>query len=194
MILNNKYYIMRHGQTIYQKENRQINYFADENPFITLTEEGREMVEKTAQTMKGAGIDLIFSSRYTRTKETAEIAAKILGIKKINYDERLIDINLGVFMGKPMEDSHGFYLKGETVFSNKPEGGESWSDILERVKGFLDELEKQYQGKNILIISHADPIWLMAGYLRGFKKKEDFLKARADRENSYPKLGQLIFI
>lgn len=192
--MNNKYFLLRHGQTIYQKEKRNTNYIAEENPFITLTEEGKEMIEKIAETLKSCKIDLIFASPYERTKQTAEITANITGNKEINYDERLIDINLGVFMGKPMKESHQFYLGKSKAFENKPKGGESWGDILKRLKSFLDDIEKQYRDKNILIISHADPIWLMAGYLRGFETEEQFLEARQDRENSYPKLGQLIKI
>jgi len=79
-------------------------------------------------------------------------------------------------------------------FDNRPENGESWNDILSRVKSFLDEVEKKYKDKNILIVSHADPIWLMAGYLRGYKNESVFLEARKDRKNSYPKLAQIIYV
>lgn len=196
--LKNKYFIMRHGQTIYQKEDRRMNYDAKENSFITLTEEGREMVKKSAETLKkicndhGQNIDLIFSSPYKRTKETAEISADILGVEKINFDDRIVDINLGIFMGRPMEESWKFYLRGKIKFENRPESGENWNDVLKRVKSFLNDVEKKYQNRNILIVSHADPIWLMAGYLRGYKTEDKFLKAREDRENSYPKLAQII--
>jgi len=200
MKLKNKYFLLRHGQTIYQKEGREMNYDAEENPILTLTPEGKKMVEDSVKALKkicdeqGQNIDSIFSSPYERTKETAEITEGILDVKEINYDKRLVDINLGKFMGRPMEESWKFYLGGEIKFDNRPKGGESWNDILERVKSFLDDIEKKYKERNILIVSHADPIWLMAGYLRGFKNEEQFLKARDDRENSYPKLAQLIII
>jgi broad specificity phosphatase PhoE len=192
MKLNNKYFLLRHGQTIYQKENRGVNYNADENPFIPLTEEGKQMVAESAQKVKEKNITLIFSSPYLRTKQTAEITAGIIGIEKIRYDERLVDINLGKLMGKSMEESWTFYLGGDKKFDNKPEDGESWGDILERTKSFLEDLEKKYKDKNILIVSHADPIWLMAGYLRGYKDENEFIKSREDREDSYPKLAQVI--
>jgi len=194
MELKNKYYIMRHGQTIYQKENRGINYKADENPFITLTDEGIKMIEKSAGELKEKNVNLIFSSPYLRTKQTAEITAKILGIENIIFDERLIDIDLGIFMGESTEKSTKFYLGEKPSFDNRPENGESWNDILSRVKSFLDEVEKKYDNKNILIVSHADPIWLMVGYLREYKNESIFLEARKDRKNSYPKLAQIIYV
>lgn len=192
MKLNNKYYTLRHGQTIYQKENRKMNYDAKENPFIILTEEGEQMVKDSAEKLKAENITLIFSSPYKRTKKTAEITADILEIKEINHDQRLVDINLGIFMGRSMEESHNFYLNGDKKFDNRPEGGESWNDILSRTKSFLDEIEKKYINETILIISHADPIWLMVGYLRGYESEGIFLEAREDRENSYPRVAQVI--
>ncbi|MEK7080668.1 MAG: histidine phosphatase family protein [Patescibacteria group bacterium] len=202
MELKNKYFLLRHGQTIYQKEGRKVNYEAD-SPFkLEITEEGREMIKKSTEILKktcaeqGQSIDLIFASPFLRAKQSAEIVSKVLGIKKINYDECLGDINLGEFMGKPMEESSKFYLEGKNKFENRPKGGESWADILKRTKSFLDDVEKKYQGKNILVISHADPIWLMAGVLKGFVKDEQFLNSRRseDKKDLYPKVGELIKI
>jgi len=144
--------------------------------------------------LKERNVNLIFSSPYLRTKQTAEITAKILGIENIIFDERLIDINLGIFMGESTEKSTKFYLGEKPSFDNRPENGESWNDILSRVKSFLDEVEKKYDNKNILIVSHADPIWLMVGYLREYKNESIFLEARKDRKNSYPKLAQIIYV
>jgi len=190
MNLNNKYFLLRHGQTIYQKENRKTNYTREENPFLILTDEGVKMVEKSAEELKSDNINLIFSSPYERTKQSANIVSKIIGVEKINYDDRLVDIDLGKFMGGPSQDSEVFYSTGS--FDNRPEDGESWNDILKRVGEFLEELETKYKGQNILIISHADPIWLMVGYLRGYKGSQQFIEARQDRQNSYPKVAQLI--
>lgn len=183
---------MRHGQTIYQKEGWNINYKPDENPNITLTEEGGKMVEESANKLGDKKIDLIFSSPYQRTRQTSEITAKIIGVKEINFDKRLVDINLGKFMGRSSEDSKKFYIDGSGSFDNRPEGGESWNDIRKRTQEFLEEVENKYSGKNILIVSHADPIWFLLGYLRGLKTNDEYLEARKDRENSYPRLAQLI--
>jgi len=196
--MKNTYYILRHGQTIYQKEGWGINYKPDENPNITLTEEGIKMVEVSVEKLKdltaqaGRNIDLIFSSPYERTRQTAEIVAKAVGIKEIHFDKRLVDIDLGKFMGRSSEDSKKFYMDGSGNFDNKPEDGESWNDVRKRTQDFLEELENKYGGKNILIVSHADPIWFLLGYLRGLKTNDQFLEARKDRENSYPRLAQLI--
>ncbi len=194
MNLNNKYFLLRHGQTIYQQQGLKMNYPPDSPYELELTDEGKKMVEDSAEKLKKENVDLILASPYLRTEQTAKIASRVLDIPedKINYDDRIVDINLGKFMGRPMQESWDFYEGGDKKFTNRPEGGESWGDILERVKSFLDDIEKKYKDKNILIVSHADPIWIMAGYLRGYKTEDEFMRARNDRENSYPKLAQLI--
>lgn len=190
--MNNTYYFLRHGQTIYQKEGRKTNYKPDSPQKLEITEEGRQMVKKSAEELKDKNIDIIFASPYLRTRQSAEIAAEVLGKKYVTYDDRIVDINLGIFMGRPSQESDVFYKQGAAKFNNKPEGGESWGDILDRIKSFLDELEEKYKDKNILIISHADPIWEMLGYLRRYDSEEQFIEARKDRDGSYPCPGQLI--
>jgi broad specificity phosphatase PhoE len=196
MKLNNKYFLLRHGQTIYQKEDRKMNYDPDSPYKLELTDEGKQMVRDSAEKLKKENIGIIFASPYLRTKQSAEAVAEVIefDVSKINYDERIVDINLGKFMGHPMDESREFYFIGNEKFKNRPEGGESWNGILKRVESFLDEVEKKYENEIILVVSHADPIWLMAGYLRGLKTEEQFLEARKDRENSYPKLAQIIKI
>jgi broad specificity phosphatase PhoE len=198
MQLHNRYFLLRHGQTIYQKENRGMNYDPDSPQKLEITEEGADMVKVSAQSLEemckqqNFSIDVMFVSPYLRTKQSAKIAADILGVENVKYDNRLVDINLGEFLGKSMADSTAFYSKGNNLFDNRPKGGESWNDILKRLESFIKDIEKKCKDKNILVVSHADPIWLLAGYLKGYKTEEEFMEARKDREHCYPRVGQLI--
>ncbi|MFH1967994.1 MAG: histidine phosphatase family protein [bacterium] len=194
MTLKNNYFLLRHGQTIYQKENRKINYPADADYSLTITEEGKEMIKKVAEQLKSEKIDLIFASPFLRTKQSAEIVSDILGIENINYDERIIDIKMGEFANRSHEEYANFFANEEERFTKRPRGGENWNDIIARTKTFLNDTEKQHKDKNILIISHGDPIWLMAGILKGFEEPEQFLASKKTENNLYPKVGELIKI
>ncbi len=194
MKLNNKYFLLRHGQTIYQKNSVRINYPADADSTLSITEEGKEMIKNAAENLKKEKISIIFASPALRTKQSSEIAAKILGIKKINYDKRLLDIKMGEFVGKTYEEYENFFSEKSERFTKRPKGGENWNDILVRLKSFLSDIEKEYQNKNILVISHADPLWLMAGLLKGLNKNEQFLATRKSGLNLYPNVGELIKI
>lgn len=194
MKLNNKYFLLRHGQTIYQKNRTRVNYLADADFKLSITEEGEEMIKTAAESLKEEKISLIFASPFLRTKQSAEIAAQILGIEKINYDDRLVDIKMGGFAGKTYKEYEDFFSEKSERFEKKPEGGESWNDIILRLKSFLNDIENDYEKKTILVISHADPLWLLAGLLRGFEKEEQFLASRKTENNLYPEVGELIKI
>jgi len=189
MQLKNRYFLLRHGQTIYQTEKRDFLYPFPENPSIPITEEGKKTVEESAKKLKAENIDLIFSSDFFRTRQSAEIIARELDLE-INYDTRLRDLNLGEFHGRQITEYKNFFSEKSERFFKRPKAGENWNDLKERLKNFLDEVEKKYQNKNILIISHGDPLWLLAGILKGFKKEEEFLKSR--NRDFYPAVGQLI--
>jgi len=191
MQFKNHYFLLRHGQTIYQTEKRDFLYPFSENPLIPITEEGKRQVEESARKLKEKNIDLIFSSDFFRTRQTADIVSKELGVKP-EFDPRLRDLNLGEFHGKPRNDYQDFFAEKIERFTKRPAGGESWNDLKNRLEDFLKELEMKYQGKNILVISHGDPLWLLAGILKGFTEEKQFLKIRND--DFYPGVGQYIKI
>lgn len=188
MRLKNHYFLLRHGQTVYQTEKSDVLYPNPENPPVELTDEGKRQIESAAKELKNNGINLIFSSPFFRTQQTAEIVAKELGLE-INFDARLRDLNIGKFHGGPKEDYKNFFLEKRERFFKRPPGGENWRDVIKRLISFLNEVETKYQGNNILIISHGDPLWLLAGTLKGIKKEEEFLDIR--KSSFYPGVGQL---
>jgi len=188
--MHNKYILLRHGQTIYQTEKKSFYYPSPEIPPVSLTEKGEKQVRESVDKLKNKRIDLIFSSDFFRAKQTAEIAVKGLSVKKINFDKRLRDTNVGEIHGKLQKDYRDFFLNKPKRFNKRPPGGESWNDVKKRTKSFLDDIERKYKKKNILIVSHGDPLWLLAGLIKGVETNEDFLNGRD--ETIYPKTGQLL--
>jgi broad specificity phosphatase PhoE len=175
MEFKNKYFLLRHGKNIHQAEKKDVVYgYPDDSPPCVLIEEGIKEVEAAGEILKTKNIDAIFCSDIYRTKQTAGIVADIIGFdkNKIIYDERLRDINWGVFAGKDKKDAWAFYnhelLK---KFDTPVPGGESWNDCEERMVAVLEDLENNYEGKIILIVSHGDPLWLLECYMRGVSPK-----------------------
>lgn len=170
--MNNNYFILRHGQTIHQTKKRGLLYgWPDDDPPCELTDVGRRQAEKAAEGLKDKGIDLIFSSDVLRTRLTAETVAKELGLK-VNYDERLRDIDWGIFRGKSKVRAWAYYKNPKLKFEKSPPEGESWSDVRRRVLNLIEELERKYKNKNILIVSHGDPLWLLEGWFRGLSQNK----------------------
>ena len=165
MKLNNKYYLLRHGEAVSNVKNILSSWPEQfENP---LTEHGVAMVKEAAATLHGKGIEIIFCSDILRTQQTAEIIGKALGLAPIP-DARLREINFGEFNGKEDPGMNlGFASEDERV-AHRRLGGESYEDVRDRVMDFLQDSEKSHEGKNILVVSHECPLWILESQVRGF--------------------------
>ena len=169
----NKYFILRHGQTVFQTKNKEFMYPWPETAPVKLTKKGEGQIKKSAKFLKAKMIDVIYSSDVFRTRQTAGIVAKELGLKVI-FDPRLRDINLGIYHGgKKKEFYRDFQRDNPKRFSKRPKGGESWNDLKRRMKDFIRSVDKKYENKNILIISHGDPLWLLEkAVVKGLNNQE----------------------
>ena len=185
--LNNQYFILRHGQTSQQVKRKKFIYNWPDIPPAKLTKKGIGQIEKSAKKLTSQKIDLIYSSDIYRTRQTAGIVAKRLKVR-VNFDKRLRDINLGVYHGRLKKDFYQDFILSAKRFSQRPKGGESWSDLEKRLLNILKEIEKKNQQKIILIVSHGDPLWLFQGIVRGWSK-ERLIKEVSTK--SYIKTGEL---
>ncbi len=151
----NKYFIMRHGET--ESNTKQI-WSSDIHTADQITKQGVQQVTENAKSLKDKSIDLIIVSPFERTQETAKIIAKELGLdgKVVVTDARLSEWNVGKeYDRKSIEDYFAVRNNGYDRYQFKAEDGESYADILKRAGEFFYDMEKKYEGKNILFISHG---------------------------------------
>jgi broad specificity phosphatase PhoE len=164
MKLNNKYYILRHGEA---KSNigRVVSCWPEkfENH---LTEAGVEKIKNVAEELKNKNIELIFTSPLLRAEETAGIVAKNFSIKP-KKDKRLRELGFGKLNGKSEEEFTKYFKNVEERLKRRSPNGENFADVLKRVWVFFKEINKKYKGKNILIVSHQVPLLLLLGKLNG---------------------------
>ncbi len=170
----NIYYFLRHGEA---GSNVKDIASSDINAGNGLTATGKKQIQTAAKKLTKEEINLIFASPYPRTKETAEISAKILGLE-INYDKRLKEMDFGEYDGLPVAEFKAKFPEGELQrFKETPKNGENLKDVLQRELDLINELEKKYKNKKILLIGHGDPFWVLEGALRGRSDRqiaEDF--------------------
>jgi isoleucyl-tRNA synthetase len=114
--------------------------------------------------------------------ETAAIVAEKLGIPKgkIVTDSRLSEINFGVYNKRPFEEYKSFFRNYGEHFDVAPENGESQADVLARTTSFIMDVDSRYEGKNILVVTHDSPAWLLASTAKGLDKKSA-IEYRADK-------------
>lgn len=162
----NNYFIMRHGESDHNVQNVMDSKISNKSP---LTERGRTVAREQAAFLKDKKIDLIITSPILRTKQTAAIAAEVLGFdkNKIIEDKRIIEVQVGVYEGRSVTEYRSLFKTNEEYFTKTPEGGENFSDIRRRVGDFIYDLESKYEGKNILIVSHDSPLWLLDAVAHG---------------------------
>ncbi len=166
MKLKNEYYILRHGEAV--SNVKSINSSWPEKFYNPLTKKGIQQVNKSLKKLKGHHIDFIFSSDVLRTKQTANVAARLLKVKP-KFDKKLREIDFGSLNstsnGKTLEQL--FHSKLATE-NHKLKKIETYQSILLRVTSLLREIEKKYQGKSILIVSHQAPLWILENKVNGF--------------------------
>ena len=161
----NNFFVIRHGEA----DSNVLGIISSDpkNPHH-LTERGKAQVKEAAEKLKTKKIDLIFVSPFVRTQETAKIIAGILNLapEKIIIDDRLHEVYTGELDGKSDAEYQRFFESRLAKFDKKPVGGENYTEVKNRMTEFIYDIDAKNKGKNILIVSHNTPVWLMfAGVL-----------------------------
>ena len=89
-----KLYVMRHGTSIWNEQGKTQGRSNNR-----LSENGKKIIEKTANQLKNIKFDIMFCSPLMRAVQSANILRKKLKCKKIK-DNRIIEIDQGIFTGK----------------------------------------------------------------------------------------------
>ncbi len=117
-------YLIRHAQSVINQD------LAERTAQTPLSEKGIIQAQTVAQRLTLPKIDLIYSSPYQRTKQTAAVISEVIH-KPIEYWEHLIEFN-----------------------SQK----ETFEQLNQRAAAVLDHLLAHHANQSILCISHASMI------------------------------------
>ncbi len=168
-----KIVVVRHGQALSNLQG--LCDSKPENIENVLTDVGRSQVLKTAQELKGQQFDIIITSNFSRTRETAKILAEELGVPEIIEDARLGEVGMGEFNGNPEPGFTQFRLGDfEKWHKKNPKGIESFVELKTRVCSALDDIKEKYSDKKVLVVAHGDPIRIMQGYGRKIDDQDMF--------------------
>jgi broad specificity phosphatase PhoE len=107
---------------------------------------------------------VILASPYVRARETARLAVETAGIDRdeitFMVDERLREKEFGIFdrltrfgiQEKFPELAEARTALGKFYF--RPPGGESWCDVILRLRSVIDAVTRDYRRERVLIVSH----------------------------------------
>jgi broad specificity phosphatase PhoE len=136
---------------------------------VPLADLGREQAEAVGRLLAEREPGLAVISPYLRTRQTAEIALKEAGVEMI-VDERLRDRELGVLdllTGRGVQARLPDEARRRTrlgKFYYRPPGGESWADVLLRLRALLREIRQDHPGGRVVLFAHEATV-LMVRYL-----------------------------
>ncbi|MGC9598957.1 MAG: class I tRNA ligase family protein [Minisyncoccia bacterium] len=183
----NNYWVMRHGEA---ESNMFHIVDSGQRKYLHLTPRGQKQVGDSIRNFKselakrGQKIDLVISSDITRTEETESIVASVLAGEKVRFDARLEEIHLGpTLTGYRDAEYSTAFPTYRARFEKRPEGGESLRDLRARVWEFLAECERKYEGKNILLVTHEYPTWMLFHVALGWSERDAIVekeKQKAD--------------
>lgn len=132
--------------------------------------------------------DVILTSPYVRARRTAELLAGAAGWKvPIEQDERLREKEFGVIDALTsagilsQQPEQAKFRKSLGKFYHRAPGGESWCDVVLRLRSVSDTLRLEYSGQRVLIVCHTVVV-LCFRYLLEKLTEEEIL--RIDKQHN----------
>lgn len=114
----------------------------------------RSESEQIRQKLKGQTFDAAFSSPLSRC---TKLAVVIVPEKQIRIDQRLTELHFGIWEMRSWDEIFES-PKGKAWFADyanfRCPGGESFADLMQRGKTFLDDL-KQTNFRRVVVVTHA---------------------------------------
>ncbi len=118
---------------------------------VELSEAGRKMAaEEKRQRFQSIEIDAAFTSDTRRAYNTATIMLEGRDVPIIQ-DARLREWDYGDLTRRPRAEVEA--AKSQSITKPFP-NGESLEDVMQRMKRFLDDLSRTFEGKTALVVGH----------------------------------------
>jgi probable phosphoglycerate mutase len=167
--LKNRYFIMRHGESMPNILGIVLSHHvAGKAQKFGLSERGRLQAQQSAEDCAFLDKDtVIYSSDFSRARETAEIARRVFHAAPIHLTTRLRERFFGQYEEKSNAHYHDVWAQDRQ--SPRPHQGsvESVEHVLARAMALISSLEKKYKGKKILLVSHGDTLQILSAGFRG---------------------------
>jgi broad specificity phosphatase PhoE len=163
-------YFVRHGETDWNAQSRYQGQ-AD----VPMNDLGRTQARRNGEALR-ALLPRIAHCRYVaspllRARETMEIVRGAMGLDPRDYalDNRLKEIHYGDWQGifaadLPGIDAAGVEARGRDTFRWRPQGGESYEDLMGRAVAWLGDVTD-----DTVVAAHGGISRVLRGHLYGFE-------------------------
>ena len=115
-----------------------------------LSEDGRRLARELGPRRRD--VDAVFSSDLRRAVQTVELA----GLTAPHLqDWRLRECNYGSLNGAPVDSLDPREARVRTPYP----GGQSYTDVMELTRSFLEDVKRWYDGQVVLVVAHSANRW-----------------------------------
>ena len=177
MKLNQKIYLFRHGETVWNKAKR-LQGHKDTPLTLKGIKQAQLMGDKLSHVLKNIEPKLFISSPIGRAHQTAAIIADSINFstESISLEKELKEITFGDWDGLNMEEILLDYeliwqKRTEDKWSFAPPNGESYEAASARVSRFLKEIPEE---RPIIIVAHGSINKVIRGCWRDLEPNEIF--------------------
>jgi 2,3-bisphosphoglycerate-dependent phosphoglycerate mutase len=171
-----KLVLVRHGQSIWNLENRFTGWVD-----VELTPLGIQEAENAGKMLVGFKFDKLFTSVLKRAIDTSKIILKFVGQEDLNFErnEALNERHYGDLQGLNKDDIGKQYGQEQLhiwrrSYDTPPPNGESLKDTQARVMPYYyDSIEPLLKdGKDILIVAHGNSLRSLMMNIENISKDE----------------------
>ena len=130
-----------------------------------LSKKGKKQARFLKEILDLDQFDYVISTDLKRGLETTKTIIEHFSIPLV-CDPLLRERHFGVFQGTNRTRFYNHERSLDDRYNNRPEEGESFQDLYDRAKKFIEKLKLTYQNKRVLVISHGDWIRMCLGVLK----------------------------
>ena len=125
--------------------------------------------------------NVVLASPYSRAVRTADIIASQLAGRrelKVSTDERLREKESGILdrlTRRGIEDLHPDQAEFRRIlgkFYHRPPAGESWCDVILRLRSMLDTISLHYADQRVLIVAHQVVVLCMRYIMENLSEQQ----------------------
>ena len=168
-------WIVRHGQSagnvardLAEREGHPVVQIATRDVDVPLSELGGHQAAALGrwfgQMPRERRPNVVLTSTYLRAQETARVVVEAAGIRPeevcVVVDERLREREFGILDAltrhgiMERHPQQSFFMSRLGKFYHRPPGGESWCDVILRLRSVMDTLSRDYCKDRVLIVVH----------------------------------------
>ena len=166
--LANRFSVMRHAQSNANAGGIIVSRIEnDRQGDYGLTEHGRQQALAAAQSCGLPGDTVIYSSDFSRARQTAEIVRAHLGAPEVVIAEALRERCFGRWEGSATGNYTRVWAADEADPVHADGNVEPAAAVLDRATALIVQLERRHGGRDILLVSHGDTLQILQGGFSG---------------------------